>query len=303
MVSKNLVICDQEDGYASAFAGYIMDKKELAFQVQTCSDIAHVLSVQKEGKIDYLFISAECPKEVRKKVKADKVFVLADHAMTDLTDREILLYKYQSGEELLAELIRQCSRSDTSEGGFLKTVKKKQGRIIGVFSPVHRIGKTTYALMLGEELASRANVLYLNMELYGGREGYFAEGGQCLSDVLYYVRQEQGNLGLILTTLVKHRNHLDYVSPVQVSEDIKSVSLEEWRRLIRKIMEESIYEVLILDLDEGIRDVYDILEMCTEIHMPVTKDEAAEAKIRQFEEEIVLLGKEDIRRKIIRKEQ
>ena len=108
MVSKNLVICDQEDGYASAFAGYIMDKKELAFQVQTCSDIAHVLSVQKEGKIDYLFISAECPKEVRKKVKADKIFVLADHAMTDLTDREILLYKYQSGEELLAELIRQC---------------------------------------------------------------------------------------------------------------------------------------------------------------------------------------------------
>ena len=68
-------------------------------------------------------------------------------------------------------------------------------------------------------------------------------------------------------------------------------------------MEESIYEVLILDLDEGIRDVYDILEMCTEIHMPVTKDETAEAKIRQFEEEIVLLGKGDIRRKIIRKEQ
>ena len=88
-----------------------------------------------------------------------------------------------------------------------------------------------------------------------------------------------------------------------MSEDIKSVSLEEWRRLIRKIMEESIYEVLILDLDEGIRDVYDILEMCTEIHMPVTKDETAEAKIRQFEEEIVLLGKGDIRRKIIRKEQ
>ena len=60
--------------------------------------------------------------------------------------------------------------------------------------------------------------------------------------------------------------------------------------------------MVILDLDEGIRDVYELLRMCTEIHMPVPSDRIAEAKIFQFEEELHLLGYDDVKQKIRKKE-
>ena len=302
MKSKNLVICDREEGYASAFAQFIMQKNELAFQVQTCSDLSHVLSIQEKEEIDYLFISSGYSPDNREMVKAGKVFVLTEDKESVLLQGETAVYKYQSGDELLAELIRKCSDGEDAENIFLKKVKKKQAKVIGIYSPVHRVGKTSYAIKLGKKLSGEANVLYLNLETYGGIGGHFAEGNQTLSDVLYYARQEKGNLGLMLTTIVGHKGKLDYVAPIQVSEDLKSVSGEEWVGLIERIMEESIYEILILDMDEGLREIYPIFRVCSEIHVLTLSDEISEAKLRQFEEELVLLGHDDIVGKLVRRE-
>ena len=89
-----------------------------------------------------------------------------------------------------------------------------------------------------------------------------------------------------------------------MSEDIKAVSLEEWCDLLRQITEQSIYDVIILDIDEGIREVYGLLRICTEIYVPVpnTEDVQAKAKLQQFEEELHLLGYDDVRRKMVKKE-
>ena len=46
--------------------------------------------------------------------------------------------------------------------------------------------------------------MYLGMETYGGEGGHFPEGTQTLADVLYYARQEQSNIGTVLTTIVRH---------------------------------------------------------------------------------------------------
>lgn len=302
MESKNLVICDREKEYAEAFARYITKREDLVLQVKTCSSLKHVLKVQEKEKIDYLFISAVYSPAEREKVSAGKVFVLTEESVAALEENETGVYKYQSGDELLAELIRRCSEDEQTGNTFLKTVRKKEARIIAVFSPVHRVGKTTYALRLGKKLGKEFHVLYLNLETYGGIGGHFEEGGQTLSDMLYYARQEKSNLGMILTTIVEHKGKLDCVLPVQVSEDIKSISGSEWLALMQKIMEQSIYEILILDLDESIRELYQILEVCSEIHMLTAPDEISNSKIRQFEEELILLGREDIRRKIIRRE-
>ena len=115
--------------------------------------------------------------------------------------------------------------------------------------------------------------------------------------------QEQSNIGTVLTTIVRHSENLDYIVPMPVSEDIKEIDSEEWIRLIQKIIEQSIYEIVILDMDEGVRDIYRVLRICNEIHMLTIDEPVAEAKVAQFEAELELLGYEDVRRKIIRKEQ
>ena len=95
---------------------------------------------------------------------------------------------------------------------------------------------------------------------------------------------------------------LDYLLPVRVSEDIRTVTLEEWINLVRQIEEQSIYDVLILDVDEGLKDVYGLLRICTEILVPVMKDASAEAKLLQMEDELHLLGFDDVKKKMVKKE-
>lgn len=86
MESKNLVICDPETKFASAFAQYLTRQKELAVRVRTCSDLSYVLAIQEKEKIDFLFISSEYPEDSRKQVKAGMVFVIAP-------EREVALGK------------------------------------------------------------------------------------------------------------------------------------------------------------------------------------------------------------------
>lgn len=302
MESKNLIICDPEEKYAQALALYLMSRRELAFQVQICTSIAYVLEMQEKAGVDILFVSEKWKPKERSKVQAGRVFLLVENGNPNLLEGERILYKYQSGEKIVEELMQECSELYGSEEILRSIGKKKNGKIIGIFSPVHRVGKTTYALKLGEELAESQNVLYIGMEVYGGYGGHFAKEGQTLSDVLYYHRQEKGNLGLFLTTVVCHRKNLDCVRPMTVSEDLKEVRASEWISLIDQILEQSIYDTLILDLDEGISDVYSLLDICTEIHMPILRDAYADAKICQFERELELLGREKILKKIQRKE-
>ena len=302
MRSKNLVICDQEEGYAEAFASFLMKKTELAFQVQVCSRLAQVEAIQQENPIDILLIGSNYPEEEWRRIQEGHVFILTESGKKTESSSGIAVYRYQSAEAILSEIICRYSEKEEKEELFFRSVKSEDMRIIGIFSPIHRIGKTSYGMELGQQMAVSNNALYLNMEIYGGIGGHFPKDGNTLEDALYYSRQESKNLGMILTTLVSHLGQLDYLLPVRVSEDIKSVEPEDWFEMIRQIAEQSIYDVLILDIDEGLKDVYGILRMCTEIHVPVAEDASAKAKLLQFEEELHLLGYDDVRRKIVKKE-
>ena len=293
MESKSLVICDPEEQYAQALAFYIMNCKGIHFQVHVCSGIGHV----KEP--DILLISDIYPEKEITKIKADKVLILTG-GMSD-SDRTDVIYKYQTGEQILEEILIHCEEVYSGRELFFASPGKKKRKVIGVFSPVHRVGKTRYALELGEKLANSENVLYLNLELYGGIGGHFEKGGQTLEDVLYYARQEKGNIGFALTKAVKHRGKLDYILPIPVSEDIKSIRGTEWVELLAQILSQSIYETIILDIDEGIRDVYELLKICTKVYLLTSESEYSMAKIEQFEKELTLLGYREVLEKIERK--
>ena len=115
MVSRNLVICDQEERYAAALAHFFMKTKELALGVQVCNSVAQALTQSED-------VAHET--------------------------HEKLINKYQSGEAILRDVIEQCQESVEPGNFFLGTVKKEKVRIIGIFSPVHRSRKTGYALRL-----------------------------------------------------------------------------------------------------------------------------------------------------------
>ena len=81
--------------------------------------------------------------------------------------------------------------------------------------------KTSFALTLGQILAKERAVLYLNLEEYSGFEEMLGKGfAQNLSDLLYFVRQENGNLIYKMNSMVQTINNLDFIPPVRTPEDI-----------------------------------------------------------------------------------
>lgn len=163
-------------------------------------------------------------------------------------------------------------------------VLKKATQILGVYSPVGRCLKTSFALTLGQLAAREKPVLYLNLEEYSGFEELFGKSFTgTLSDLLYFVRQGDHNLTVRLNSMVETVGQLDFVPPVQSPMDIRGTSWQDWVCLIQEIVLHSSYEVLILDIGNGIDEVFQLLDLCKRIYMPVCSDGLSECKIIQFE--------------------
>lgn len=174
--------------------------------------------------------------------------------------------------------------------------------IIGIYSPVHRIGKTRFALRLGKQLSQTTSVLYLNLEDYCGNPESFPEkNGQTLEDLLYYMRQDNVNLGLKLSTMIGQIENLDYLAPIRHHQDLCSVQNSEWLELFDMLLEKSIYQVLILDLGDCIDGLYEILKHCTKVYTPYLEEPAAKAKLAQYEEDLRSSGYGEVLKHTVRR--
>ena len=300
MDSKSLVICDQESEYAARLAAFLNGKKELAFQVKIFKSPEQVSVLQKDESVDVMLVGSSFSIEERTLLKASKIFVLADEKKTELLPGETSIFKYQSGEEILSQIVQSFVKEEKAET-FWYFSKKEKGKLIAVYSPVHRCGQTTFALKKGRELSRKENVLYLNLESFAGIDGYFPrEDQRTLSTLLYYAKQENGQIGLILSTLVKKTGGLDYIPPAAVTEDLKLITSSEWKKIFAQILKESIYDILLLDLGECIQGIYEILEDCDEVYLPVADDKTAVSKLRQYEEVLYRLGYEELYGRMIK---
>ncbi len=298
MSSKNLVICDREQEYAAQLAGYLSGKKELALQVKLCNSPEQVEAIRREMAVDILLADESITFTEGALTGVSKVILLSA-ASTGTEGMESRIFRYQSADDIYTHLIEALAEGGMGELWNIR--KKERGKLIGIYSPVRRIGQTGFALNKGMEMAKTSNVLYINLETYAGIGGYFPEEGKRnLSMLLYYAKQESGNPGLLITTLVKRMNELDYIPPVIFPEDIRTVTVSEWMWLFGEILSHSIYDVLILDLGDCVQGLFDILKACDTIYMPAADDRLAVSKIYQYEEALCRQGYGEVWERMIR---
>lgn len=291
MHPKNFVICDVEKEYARNLMQAISARKELGFQMHLFQNLEHLEAFSKKKEIHILLLGEDYPAGKRKEISANVRYVLVKGEEKGLLPDEKGIYKYQSVDMILTRILE-----DSMDGGEL--MRRKEGRggqLIGIYSPVHRIGKTRFALELGKELSKEGPVLYLNLEEYSGMDYYFPQNtGQNLGDLLYYIRQDKGNLGLRISAMAGQTGGLDYVVPIPVIQDLRAVGEEEWLRLFEEIFSNCMYKHVILDLGDGIRGLYPILRACRTVYTLYTDDPVSQAKLRQYSENLRVTGFEDV---------
>ena len=212
-------------------------------------------------------------------------------AGVDLGDHHNYIRKYQPVDGLMTGILKGL-QEEKFPGS---CADNGNGRILGVYSPVHRIGKTTFSLKLGKALAQSEDVLYLNLETYAGMGGYFRDqDAPDLANVLYYAKQERDDIGIRIASMVKRMGDLDYIPPMKVWTDLRAVHTEEWKTLFERLISQSVYSVIILDIGNGMEDVFQLLRLCDQILMPCAEDVYAMAKIAQYQHMLKVLRYQEL---------
>ena len=330
-VSGCFVICDVQEEYSDHLFQILSEQFEGEYQFHLFHDLQKMTGFFAKNSAEILVIGEEYGNEAIQKAGALQKFILTGSPGERKDTEDILLFRYQSAEGMIKMIRKYAGRgrrgsggSGTEKSGVAERngmIRSREGEsvcekrrtarirddppvrgLIGIYSPVHRIGKTRFALRLGQKAACRVPVLYLNLEGCSGGRYYFQEGAdKDLGDLLYFLKQERDDWGLKLSAMAARKNGMDYILPMRNEQDLRSVSGEEWIRLLDMILEKCIYEVVILDLGDAVSGLYDILRKCERIYTPYICEGAAEAKLEQYEESLRAAGYADILAKTVKK--
>ena len=269
--------------------------------------------VEKSSHTDILMIAEEFEAGEDGYPEAEKILILTSIPVRKGEEKENRIFRYQSADGILDDIIRAAGAVSTGSGrkkGGIRIRDKppdeKQRTVkglIGVYSPIHRIGKTKFALRLGQKMARNGPVLYLNMEGYSGNDYYFQDNsGKSIGDLLYCLKQEREDHGIRISAMTGQAGGMDYLLPMENERDLREVKAEEWIGLLDEVAEKCIYETIILDLGESVDGIYDILRKCSRVYTPYIREGAAAAKLEQYENNLRSSGYGDILKRTVKKE-
>lgn len=289
---KNFVICDSQTEYSEKLFQFLMRRYPDEYQFHIFYGIENMRNFSDESHINILLVSEEYEETVRQDIRAERIYVLSEQEREKENKRYI--FRYQSAGKIMDHILSEKRFSSGKVRACIRDEPYIRG-IIGVYSPVHRIGKTKFAIRLGIQTAERYPVLYLNMEGCSGLDHYFPDNPEAdMSDLLYYIRQNDSVQGMKISTMTGQIKGMDYIFPMKNEVDFRSVKEEEWILLLNVIKEKCIYKNIILDIGDGINGLYEILRMCSRIYIPYIEEDAAIAKVDQYERNLREAGYTDI---------
>lgn len=296
MKKQTFVICDQETSYACSLMEYMNQRKNLPFDVQVFSSRESLLSFTKENETDLLLICDGLMCRELGEQNIGRIVLLSEGEVSREYAGFPAIYKYQPSEKLVEELMEDYAQRAVMHAALQI---QKQMELIGVCSPLGRCGKTCFALTLGQILAEKKGVLYLNLEEYAGFETLMErEFSMDILDVMYFIRQKKENAIFGLHAALQKIGKLDFVPPAFSGGDLCDVRAEEWIRLLEDLASCGGYDTVILDLGIPGTQTLDLLSMCSRIYMPLVPGVMADAKRKHYEKEMREVGEEEILEKI-----
>lgn len=287
------MICDSEFSYANKLMENILERRELAVKVYICTTWENVKILAREQQIHILIADENVVQRDWKSIGTEQIFILSRTAGNFKDGAEKRVYKYQCADQILTEVFEgyfECTNEMLFREG-----RRFAPRMIAIYSPIHRAGKTSFAIALGKELGKQRKTLYLNLEEYAGLGSRFErEEGKNLGDVLYYAKQEEANFKMFLNSIIRRIDDLDYIPPILCTSDLKEITKEEWEAFFKQIEENTVYENIIWDFGESVQGLLELLGLCDCIYMPVLEDSISQEKIRQYEENLNQLRMKDL---------
>lgn len=299
MNKKKLVIFDRDEKYAGNLLEYLGGLENFPYVIAAFTKKEALEKSFADVKIDLLLASESSYVEIKDSVKAERIMILNESGTLTWNDLQNIK-KYQTAENIVREIMQYYVEVTQVFPSILTLTGN--AKMIGFFSPVRRCSQTTMGLTLGQIMAEKYKTLYLNFESLSGFPymlGY--SGGRDLSDLLYFAETAPDKFEMHLRNCVKRLDELDYISPMNAMHQMLMVTAANWKRMIEMIVKTGGYEVIVLDLSEGMQGLFDILRMCTHVYTLTKDDRYASAKVEQYEQLLKLCEYEDVLEKTFKR--
>lgn len=282
MDKKILAIFDGEESYAYRLMNFIGERENLPFELYVFTNKERFYSCERIKDIECLLI-AESAYEPKVETLHIPHMVILSESGKNLNKALHHISKYQSSEKIFHQILEYYTDLSETIPITLRTGLSKM-QILGIYTPIGRCLQTTFSLTLGQMLARKHKTLYLNFETYSGFAKLMNrqyEGD--LSDLMYYFECAREKLSYRLQSMVETVNGLDFIPPAEIYQNLSGIRGNQWVDLFGEIEKSSSYEFLILDLGEGLQDLWEVLRSCSHIYTITREDGLAMAKIDQYE--------------------
>ncbi len=298
-MNKNiLAICDKEEEYVYRFQEYLNRKNAYSFQIQVFTSIEQLFLFRKENKIDILILSENLYSEKMQHVNIKNIVLLSESNISKKEDM-LSIKKYQSIEKIMQEILNYFDRKIDRKIQF--SLPSANTKLIGIYTPVGRCLQTSFALLLGQFLAEKKAILYLNFEPFSGFGKFLKrEYSSDLIDLMYLMSTLQDNFILKFKEIVQSINGMDYIPPAFSFLDLSLVTEDKWIHFLNSIMNECNYNYIILDLSDNVQGLLSILQKCEAIYTITKEDGVALAKIDQYEKLLKSMDYQDVLEKTSR---
>ena len=285
-----LAICDPEQEYAYRLMDALGSRKDFPFEILAFTSVDKLHGAIREKPVQILLI-AQSAFHAEMETWGPQIILLWEEE-AGVPDGMPGISKYSS----VVRIMKKITETALETGSLCPLVQTDHRvAVYGFYTPVGRCLQTTFAMTVGQLLARRRKVLYLNFESCAGLAEMLGRQGEAeFSQVLYYLQEELQEFLKRLYQAVEKVNGLDMVLPASCGFELYEIGREEWQRLL-ELLAGSRYEIILLDLSEGIRGLFEILRRCARIYTVVREDGFAAAKLAQYEDTLEKSEYRDVR--------
>ena len=235
-MKKMMAVYDADTRYAERLSDYVNRKERGVFTSQAFTSKEKLAEYAAKHEIDVLLSGERTDSgDISEIPSGQKIYMSEETERQMESGKEI--YKFQSGDDIIREVMAVYSEIPGIRPNTAGSVDQSR-RIIGVYSPVGRCGKTCLALAIGQILAKEEKVLFVTLDTFTGFTGLLNERWKRdLSDLIYYYKQERFHI-VRLNSLVYYLGDMAWIPPIRIPQDYAQLTAQEMADLMERILRE-----------------------------------------------------------------
>lgn len=271
-----VAVCDFEEEYAVRLMNYINGQSTYGILVLAFTKEDRFREYLENNSFDLALITEEFADEFEIQQIEEKVICLCKEEAKEG------IYKYQPASEIIAK-IQMILEKEYQVKNFEMKGETAQCKMIGIYSPIGRSGKTNLALAMAKEKGS----LYIGMEEYSG----LIEGRTTMSDFCYWIRKkEEMIVRKVEEQMIVEDEVCKLVSPLTYM-DLKELTVDEYAWFFDKLKSCGKFRKIVVDIGLGSLCSYSFLSLFHQIFVPIIPEISSE-KERHFKKVLQFVGLE-----------